>query len=307
MKRGRLPLTALRSFEVAGRLQSFTLAAEELHISQAAVSRQVRELEAILGLALFERLHRSVRLTAAGERLLAVLTASLDEIDACLEDLRERRAGSPLTISAEPSFAACWLLPNIAGFQQNNPQVDVNLEADPRLVEFRSSRAALAIRHSAQATNWPRVESRHLVDVRMTPVVSPALLDEGPPMNEPGDLLGYLLLHEECRDLWRQWFVAAGASPVGGAERGLVYADGGLVLQAALRGQGAALLDELFVEEDVRAGRLIRPFDISIAHGAYFLVARRFDRLPEPASAFVRWMESRFAPRQPDTGPQGRS
>src|SRR5690606_37693902 len=117
MKRGRLPLTALRSFEAAGRLGSFTLAADELAVSQAAVSRQVKELEADLGRPLFERRHRAVRLTPAGQALLAVLSRSFDAIDASLSEVRGRRGGGLVEISAEPSFAACWLVPHLDDFR----------------------------------------------------------------------------------------------------------------------------------------------------------------------------------------------
>lgn len=128
MKRGRLPLTALRSFEVAGRLESFTLAAQELFISQAAVSRQIRELETSLGEALFERRHRSVRLTASGARLQAILTLSFDQIDECLEEIRGRSTAAAVTISAEPSFAACWLVPRLPEFRERHPEIEVTID-----------------------------------------------------------------------------------------------------------------------------------------------------------------------------------
>lgn len=290
MRRGRLPLTALRSFEVAGRLCSFTQAAQELLISQAAVSRQVRELEAMLGQKLFERGHRSVHLTSTGERLLRVLTASFDEIGACLDELQRREARPTVSISAEPSFAACWLVPHLPAFQQANPEIDVSIDADPRLIEFRSHQASVAIRHSAMATSWPRVESRHLADVRITPVISPRLLKESAPLSTPGDLFRHVLLHEERRDLWQRWFESVGVSSTQ-AERGPIYADGGLVLQAAMRGQGVALADEQFVIEEIETGGLVRPFETSISYGAYWLVARSFDALSQPASSFVLWLE----------------
>src|SRR5690349_2568274 len=113
MKRGRLPLTALRSFEAAGRLNSFTMAAETLFVSQAAISRQIRDLEAMLGQPLFERGHRSVSLTPAGAKLLAVLTRSFDDIDLCLEQVRSTGTIATLTINAEPSLASCWLIPHL--------------------------------------------------------------------------------------------------------------------------------------------------------------------------------------------------
>src|SRR5690242_259680 len=130
MKRGRLPLTALRSFEVAGRLESFTLAAEELFISQAAVSRQIRELEQLLGEPLFERRHRSVLLTGSGRKLLAVLTPSFDRIDECLEDIRGASMSADLKVSVEPSFAACWLVPRLPEFRKRHPDVEILLDAD---------------------------------------------------------------------------------------------------------------------------------------------------------------------------------
>ncbi|MBB3660918.1 LysR family glycine cleavage system transcriptional activator [Rhizobium sp. BK650] len=296
MKRGRLPLTALRSFEVAGRLESFTLAAEELFISQAAVSRQIRELEQMLDGPLFERRHRSVVLTASGRKLLAVLTSSFDRIDDCLADIWGASASADLKISVEPSFAACWLVPRLPEFCKLHAGVEVSLDADPRTIEFRTGQAQIAIRHSATVAAWPRTESRHLMDVRMVPVIASYLLKGGPPISSPHDIFAYGLLHEENRDAWSRWFEAAGiAMPE--AARGPVYADDGLVLQAALRGQGVALLDEVFAEEEIRAGRLRQLFDLTVANGAYWLVARNFDRLPPPAADFARWVTESFHKR----------
>ncbi|MGR9172911.1 LysR substrate-binding domain-containing protein [Hyphomicrobiales bacterium] len=289
MKRGRLPLTALRSFEVAGRLESFTRAAEELFISQAAVSRQIRELEHLLGEPLFERRHRSVALTASGRTLLSVLTSSFDRIDECLEDIRGASRSTDLKISVEPSFAACWLVPRLPEFRRLHPDIEVLLDADSRLVEFRTGQAQLAIRHSATVTAWPRTESRHLLDVRMLPVIASDLLERGPPISSPRDIFAYGLLHEENRDAWSRWFEAAGIAMPETA-RGPVYADDGLVLQAVLRGQGVALMDAAFAEEEIRARRLRQLFDLTVPNGAYWLVARSFDRLAPPAADFARWV-----------------
>lgn len=289
MKRGRLPLTALRSFEVAGRLESFTLAAEELFISQAAVSRQIRELEQILGELLFERRHRSVVLTGSGRKLLAILTPSFDRIDECLEDIRGASVSSDLKISVEPSFAACWLVLRLPEFRRLHPDVEVSLDADPRTIEFRNGKAQIAIRHSATVTAWPRTESRHLIDVRAVPVIASDLLERGPPISSPHDIFAYGLLHEEARDGWSRWFEAAGVAMPQTA-RGPVYADDGLVLQAVLRGQGVALLDEAFAEEEIRAGRLRQLFDLTVPNGAYWLVTRSFNRLAPPAADFARWV-----------------
>jgi LysR family glycine cleavage system transcriptional activator len=293
MKRGRLPLTALRSFEVAGRLQSFTRAAEELFISQAAISRQIRDLERMLGQSLFERGHRSVRLTPAGEDLLSVLTPSFDAIADRLDELKGRSVAPMVSISSEPSFATCWLVPHLGDFRHEHPGIDVNVDVDARLVEFRAQEVSLAIRHSRTAQAWPRTESRHLADVRLSPFMAPLLVEQfGAPL-QPKDLLRHVLLHEERRETWREWLEAGGVA-LNGLEAGPIYADEGLTLQAALRGQGIALLDERFAQEDVDAGRLVRPFDVTISYGAYWVVTRRFDALPPQAALFANWLMSCF-------------
>lgn len=294
MKRGRLPLTALRSFEAAGRLGSFTLAADELSVSQAAVSRQVKELEAELGKPLFERRHRSVRLTAAGRSLLDVLSRSFDAMDASLSEIRGRRGGGLLEISAEPSFAACWLVSHLEDFRAGHPEIDVAVDSDMRLIEFRTHEAEIAIRHGMDAKAWPRTEADPVVEVDLVPVIAPALLVSGPPLRTPADLLAHTLLHEENRSVWERWFAAAGVEgvPLGRAQ---IFAEGNLVLQAVLRGHGVALVDRFLAAEDIAAGRIVQPFDLSIRHGAYWLVARSFKRLSPEARAFRQWLLQRIA------------
>jgi LysR family glycine cleavage system transcriptional activator len=294
MKRGRLPLTALRSFEAAGRLGSFTLAADELSVSQAAVSRQVKELEAELGKPLFERRHRSVRLTAAGRSLLDVLSRSFDAVDASLSEIRGRRGGGLLEISAEPSFAACWLVSHLEDFRAGHPEIDVAVDSDMRLIEFRTHEAEIAIRHGMDAKAWPRTDADLVAEVDLVPVIAPALLTSGPPLREPADLLAHTLLHEENRSVWERWFAAAGVEgvPLGRAQ---IFAEGNLVLQAVLRGHGVALVDRFLAAEDIAAGRIVQPFDLSIRHGAYWLVARSFKRLSPEARAFRQWLLQRIA------------
>ncbi|MDV6329911.1 LysR substrate-binding domain-containing protein [Asticcacaulis sp. 201] len=292
MKRGRLPLTALRSFEAAGRLHSFTAAADELCVSQAAISRQIRDLESELGHALFERRHRAVILTDQGVKLLSVLTQSFDNIDATLRTLRSDRASPLVRISVEPSFAACWLIPHLPEFQRDHPDIDLVVDSDPRLVQFRAQDADIAIRYSRARHAWPRTESRRLANVDMIPVMTPALHDRDGHTSNPADLLRYVLLHEENRDGWAQWFSSAGME-LPATTRGPVLPDGGLVLQAALRGQGIALIDRILVADEIAAGRLIQVSDLSLPYGAYFIVARNFNRLSEPAKQLTQWLTDR--------------
>ena len=233
MKRGRLPLTALRSFEVAGRLLSFTGAAEELFVSQAAVSRQIRELEAALGHDLFERLHRSVMLTPDGEALLEVLTESFDRIDARLAEIMARDAVRRVTVSVEPTFAALWLVPNLIEFRTLFPDIEVRIESDPRVIEFRANQAVLAIRQSGSTARWPRTEAKRLIETVMVPVLAPSLLAGRATLRVPEDLKQFELLHEENRRAWADWFRLAGV-PDDRSDRGPMLADGALVLQSLI-------------------------------------------------------------------------
>lgn len=289
MKRGRLPLTALRSFEAAGRHLSFSRAAEELFVSQAAISRQIRELEALVGQPLFQRLHRRVTLTAAGQELLVQLTRSFDDIDRRLSQIQEMPAQSVLRISVEPSFAGALLVPRLHLFGKLHPEVDVVVDAEPRLVEFRAHETEVAIRHSVSTTSWPRTEAQLLLNVSLTPVMSPELRAGGPPLHTPGDLSRYTLLHETNRDGWEQWFKVAGF-PELALQRGPIFADATLVMQACRLGHGVGLGDLRMERDALAAGTLVRPFDISAPFGAYWVVVPQFDRLSPPARAFVDWL-----------------
>ncbi|MCY1241675.1 Glycine cleavage system transcriptional activator [compost metagenome] len=184
-------------------------------------------------------------------------------------------------------------MPHLQEFQEAHPEIDLVIDADPRLSEFRSGEADIAIRHSLTAVSWPRVEARLLARVQMIPVIAPALAASGRPLVHPEDLMQHALLHEDNRALWEQWFAAAGAAPVK-LERGANFADGSMVLQATLRGSGAGLIDRDHARDDVIAGRLIQPFEVSVPYGAFFLVARRFDALSDAAKAFVEWIERSY-------------
>ena len=295
MKRGRLPLTALRSFESAGRHLSFSHAAEELYVSQAAISRQIRELEIFLRQPLFLRLRRRVELTDAGHRLLDRLVRSFDDIDKVVSELAGSPAQSLVRVSVEPSLAAVWLVPRLNRFRQLRPDIDVSLEVDVRLIEFRSDQAELALRFSAHHNSWPRSEAEHLAPVVASPVLSPALLASGPALRKPADLRAYTLLHEENRQGWARWFEAAGVAGDAQPERGPILADTSLSKQAAMLGHGVALGDLMLVSEELVSGALIKPFDTNVVAGAYWLVARSLGALSEPAAAFANWIREEFA------------
>jgi LysR family glycine cleavage system transcriptional activator len=291
MRRGLLPLTALRSFEAAGRHLSFTRAAEELAVSQAAVSRQVRELEALLGQSLFVRGHRQVTLTPAGAALLEGLTAAFDLISGALSATRARAPQSTLTLSVEPVFASGWLVQALEAFRALRPDIDVLVRSDIRLADLRGGDVDLAIRHGASARSWPRTEARHLHDGRETAIMTPALARG---LDGPADVGRLTLLHEWSRDFWADWFAACGVADTP-ARSGPLLPDGPMVIQAARLGQGAILMDPLFLGPELASGVLVRPFALSLPRGAYWLVAESFATLGEPARAFAEWLTARLA------------
>ncbi len=289
MKRGRLPLTALRSFEAAGRHMSFSRAAEELFVSQAAISRQIRELEALVGRPLFDRLHRRVELTDAGQSLLQQLVASFDAIDRRLTEIQARTGGGIVKVSTEPFFGGSWLMPRLNRFQEANPGIDVAVDVSPRLVEFRTHEADLAIRYGATQKSWPRTQAKHLFQSIASPMLSPELLSNGQPLKTFEDLAGYTLLHEENRDGWARWFQTVGIESVT-AQRGPIFPDGTLTTRAAALGHGVALGDVFLNMVELKAGELVQPFAVTIPFGDYWLVAPDLDALNPPAKAFAEWL-----------------
>ncbi len=295
MKRGRLPLTALRSFEAAGRHLSFSRAAEELFVSQAAISRQIRQLETTLKTALFQRLHRKVALTETGHHLLRQLTSSFDAIDGALSEILAHAAPTTVTVSVEPSIALEWLIPRLDQFRNLHPDIDILLDANVRPIDFHAEKADLAIRYSARNTSWPDTDAEMLSPVFDTPLLSPALLKSGPALSSPDDLRRYPLLHEENRHYWDEWFRAAGGRESTMPARGPLMTEMSLVLQSARRGHGVALGCTLMAYKDIVDGTLLRPFKTSLPAGAYWLVSRDLKAVSEPAGRFANWLRSEFA------------
>ncbi|MEW9836839.1 LysR substrate-binding domain-containing protein [Mesorhizobium marinum] len=313
MKRGRLPLTALRSFEAAGRHLSFSRAAQELYVSQAAISRQIRELETLVGRPLFTRLHRNVELTGAGQALLSQLTQSFDEIDRRITEIIAGPPSDMVVVSTEPFLANSWLLPRLNRFHAIRPDVDVSVDVGTNVADLRRAGNELAIRHSFTRSSWPGTQSRYLFDSRASPLIAPSLMASGPPLQDPADLGHYTLLHLENRDYWPQWFQAAGVVGVA-AQRGPLFPDGAMATRAAVLGQGVTLGDPLLDSLELEAGRLLRPFELAIPLGTYWLVAPDFERMGEPAQAFIDWLLSEAGtgtgkptpPALPDSSRSGR-
>jgi LysR family glycine cleavage system transcriptional activator len=258
----RLPsLNAVKAFEAAARHESFTQAAQELCVTQGAVSHQVKALEAELGLKLFHRERQRLVITEAGRQYLAVVRDALDRIALGTERLRRRQNSGVLTISTSPDFAAKWLVHRLGRFADQHPEIDLRISATMHHVDFVREDVDLAVRHGDG--NWPGLEVVRLCTERLFPVCSPKLVNGRNRIRRPADVLKYPLLHFEDRTNWSKWLTAAG---VYGAEvsQGPVMNRASMVIDAAVDGHGIGLARTTLAAWDLINGRLIRPFDVAL-------------------------------------------
>ena len=292
------PLNSIRAFEAAARHLSFTRAAEELFVTQAAVSHQVKTLEEWLGLPLFRRRNRQVFLTEAGQSYLPAVREALDGLSAATRRLVEQDAGGTLTVSLLPSFAAKWLVPRLRGFRERHPDIEVRIDADDKLVDFSRDDVDIGIRYGAGG--WPGVEATKFLTEDRFPVCSPDLLRGPHPLRSPADLKHQTLLHDDTRDDWRAWLLAAGIDDVD-PRYGHAFNDSSMLLEAAIDGQGVALARGALASRDLSAGRLVKPFDVELpARYAYYIVhAPGAGQLPK-IRAFVDWLLSVVAAEEPE-------
>lgn len=284
-------LNSLHVFEASARHLSFTRAAGELHVTQAAVSRHIRQLETELGKPLFVRLHRRVELTAAGRRLADDLTRSFDAIAHSLETVRSKDRQT-IRLSVEPGFAARWLLPRVPRFLATHGDIDVDIESSDLIREV-GRETDMAIRYIDGLHHQANRNESLLTEVSAFPVLAPSLSSSGSPLRQPGDLLQFPLLHEDDGRYWQRWFELAGASVIETPHR-MRLNDLSLVLQAAGEGLGVALADELLARDDLGRQRLFRPFDIGLKCGAYWLVSHP-TRVTSGQRAFGDWLHQELA------------
>ena len=284
MKRSLPPLNALRAFEAAARLESISRAADELSVTHAAVSHQVKALEDWIGRPLFRREHRRVRLTEAGADLLPVLGDAFDAIDARILDVMAAGDRRTLTITAAPSVAYRWLVPRLSRFTERHPEIDVRLEHSTRMIDFRRERGIdVGLRYGDGG--WPGLAEHAVMTGFAKPLAAPSLLDqhglsiEDVPL-APEAIARLPLQHEETRLWWRRWFEENGV-PNADVSSGAVFHDSGSLLDLAIAGQGAVLGRFALAREVVRAGLLVELHGAGFQEGAcYWLVydnARRDD------------------------------
>lgn len=293
MSRRLPPLNALRAFEAAARHMSFTRAAGELNVTQAAVSHQVKALEESLGLALFRRQNRNLFLTDQGQAYFPAVRDALDTLAEATEGLRDIDAGSVLTVSVLPSFAARWLVPRLGRFRQRHPDYDLRLDASHDLADFGRDDVDVAIRMGSG--NYPGMRTDRLMREAVFPVCAPALLHGANPLRRPEDLRHHTLLHDENRAQWRIWLSVNKVRDVH-PERGPIFIDSGMLIEAAARGQGVALGRSALAYDDMATGRLVRPFDLSLPHQyAYYLVCPESYAERPKIVAFREWLLEEIA------------
>lgn len=263
------PLNALRTFEAAARHESFSRAADELFVTHGAVSHQIRALEAELGIALFARDGKRVRLTETGCRYAKEVRAALM---ALADATREVRAGDRerrLVVSSATSFSARWITPRIGRFIERNPQIDLELLSTNALADFSREDVDVAIRYGAG--HYPDLHVEPLLDEVFFPVCAPTFDGARLPAT-PAELAHARLLRSDD-ELWRPWFDAAGLADFSEPRRGVLYQDSSNLLQAAVDGQGIALVRRSIAMNEVLAGRLVRLFDIDAPSGwSYYFV-----------------------------------
>jgi len=301
------PLNALRTFEAVARLKSFTKAADELSVTRAAVSHQIKNLEEYVGFALFERHTRSISLTEAGKVALPKLREGFNNISDAVHLMRSHQSNENITLWMAPSFASKWLVPKLHTFSSKHPEIDMQLHAVSGLIDttevqgysmedlFRSEDADIVIRFGSE-DNYPGCDVHKLFSVKAVPVCSPALLkNPDKPLNKPEDLINHTLLHDNTaykgRPQWSKWLTQEGIEGID-SERGLKFNHISLAIDSAIDGQGVLLAIEALARKDINEGRLCIPFDISypLDMSYYAIHPKSTDYNHHAVDLFIDWI-----------------
>jgi LysR family glycine cleavage system transcriptional activator len=288
MTRSFPPLHTLVAFEAAARHLSFTEAAEELFVTPGAISHQIKALEAYLGLKLFHRLPRALALTGEGQSYLIVVRDTLDRLSAATVKLQTMELQGILTVSVLPSFAARWLVPRLGGFRALYPDIDVRIAPTPELVDFARTDVDVGIRYGGG--QYAGLQADRLFSEEVFPVCSPSLVAGPHPLHTPQDLRAHTLLHDEGHDGWRTWLLAAGVHELD-PQRGPIFTDSSMLVQAAVSGQGVALGRRVLATADLQAGRLVRVFAQTLpTEFAYYVVCPKAAAARARIKAFREWI-----------------
>lgn len=287
-------LNALRAFEAAARHLSFVAAADELNVTASAVSQQIRTLEEYLGAPLFVRSKVGIALTPQAREAYPEIRQGLEQLAAGLNRLRTGGGDRLITMTTPPSFAAKWLLPRIDRFREQHPDLDIRLDTSDRLVDFAAEGVDIGVRYGLGG--YPGLEADKLFDEAAAAVCSPALLPQAPQRPDAQWLASVNLIHDTTSDFdpsfptWRAWLLARGMSGVD-AGRGLRLNSSLLALQAALDGQGVALARIVIADADLRAGRLVKPFEgAEGTRCAYYVVYQKKDLALRKVRLVREWL-----------------
>lgn len=295
----RLPsLTALRAFEAAARHESFSKAAEELFVTHAAISRQIRELETELKLRLFRRTGRGVKLTEAGDAYARKITRAFDRIGEATRDLAASRGRRDLIISVEVGLASAWLVPRLGRFQARHPDIDIVLDASDALIDFRSSEAEIGIR--CGTGRYPGLAAEEIVKLIAFPVAAPYLV-ERIGLTTPDRLANTTLLHQESKRWWGNYLAGVGVPTTladAGPKMPTHHAVG-----AAIAGQGVALGDNVIAADALIDGRLVKPFPSIDAGVSYFFVGPEGRKDSIAAASFKAWVFAEMVETQERLAP----
>jgi LysR family glycine cleavage system transcriptional activator len=298
-RRRPLALGALRGFDAAARHLSFTLAADELLLTQSSISRQIAAVERQIGRPLFIRRTRALALTAAGQQLQRAVRQALSVLDQTVDDLRGADTAQRITLTTYASFASLWLVPRLAAFQRDHPGVEIRIDAADRVVDLQAEAMDAAIRWWPDGALPPHATL--LIDDVATPALSPRLL-QAAPVVAPADLARWPLLDLDESVLgtrwqsWARWFEHAGAGAVEPAAGRLVFSFVDQAVQAAIRGQGVALVRSPFLQDCVAAGDLVMPFPrLRLRSGHRHVLVVNPTRMRRPAvAAFCQWLAEQF-------------
>lgn len=266
------PLNALKAFEASARHLSFTKAAEELFVTQAAISHQIKALEEHLGLKLFMRKNRSLLLTEEGQSYFLDIKDIFNALYDATDRLLARGAKGAITVSVQPSFAIQWLVPRLNAFNILHPDIDVRIKAVEQPDSSLTEDVDVAIYYGRG--RWSNVHAEKLHTEYFIPVCSPLLLNGKKPLNTVNDLAQHTLLHDESRRDWKRWFKEVNVKGVN-VNHGPIFSHSAMVLQAAIHGQGVALAHSVLAKPDITSGRLVCPFNhVLISKNSFYIVCR---------------------------------
>jgi LysR family transcriptional regulator, glycine cleavage system transcriptional activator len=296
----RIPVGPLRAFDVAARNLNLSAAAEEMNVTHAAVSRQVKQLEQRLGVQLFERLPRGLKLTVHGALLAEGTREAFDRLSSAIEDVSAPAVRRKMSISTFSSLSTRWLMPRVQSFSEQFPDTDLQVSTSARLVDFSREDVDIALRFGGG--QYPGLHVRPLFKPKEIAVAAPSLLKRGPPIKAYADLKGHTLLHDDSYRTWVRWLDAVGAKGVN-PRRGVICGDRNSMLQATLDGGGIGITSEVFAAAELKEGRLVKVFDaeVNATFGIYAVCLPR--RLTDPLiSGTMDWLV-REAQSSPDAHP----